>query len=65
MTGQQFESRRTPSEDLLRKTNYDLTYDAAGNLVTVVETDVLTGKTRTSTLTYDVAGNLTRVEQDP
>lgn len=63
--GQQFESQRTPRIDILRKTTTELTYDAAGNLTQVVETDVLTGKSRTSTLSYDSSGNLIKVEQDP
>lgn len=53
----------TGTQDILRRTNYVLAYDVAGNLVTVVETDVLTGTTRTSTLTYDVGGNLVTVVQ--
>lgn len=57
-------SERTAQEDILRKTNTELTYDpATGNLVTVVETDIVTGKTRTSILTWDVLGNLVSVVQ--
>lgn len=52
-----------PTAILLRKTNYVLAYDAAGNLVQVVETDVDTTKTRTSVLSYDSGGNLVGVTQ--
>lgn len=38
-----------------------LTYDAAGNLVSITVTDIVTGKSYILTLTYDAAGNLISV----
>lgn len=60
---QEFESERKAGEDILRKVNYVLTYDILGNLITIVETDIISGVTRTSTLTYDVVGNLITIVQ--